>query len=164
MTDTWDDDDVCKHCGEFTVTPQGKKTSTVLVVLEAPEKNDAYAIAQNKFSILKAEMSRVRLDIFSFRCMTIWQHFPNGKNECFLLGVEKVLKETRNKDAVLLVGSPVVQYFTGMGVMEVNGLKVASKYFTTPIVMACIDPTSVFAGTIGELRFALKKFAEELDG
>lgn len=171
MKDEWDvtkteetwDDDVCKYCGEFIVTPQGRKTSKILLISDQPEPRNAYAMSEQKFSILKSEMAYVQLDMLACRCITMWKHVSNNKNECLLDGIENVLKEVKDKVGVLLIGSVVTNYFTGYGVMDINGLNVTSKYFQAPVIMGCIDPNVVFGGTVGELRFALKQFAKELN-
>ena len=79
------------------------------------------------------------------------------------MGVEAAMKEAKGKKVILLMGSEVVTYFTTKKVSDVSGLRVTSDMLSAPIILAMFNPAIVFRGTIGETKFALKKFKEALE-
>ena len=76
---------------------------------------------------------------------------------------EQVIKEAKGKQAILLIGSDTIKYFCDLKVHNVNGLEVKSNYFSAPLVMACVQPATVFHGCVGELRLGLNKFAKRIE-
>ena len=114
--------------------------------------------------VLRAELSRLGVDMRRMRLCNLWLHPPNKREDCFNYGVEQVIKEAQKKEAILLVGSDTIRYFCNVNVMSVNGLRVTSPYLSAPIIMACVQPAAVFHGSIGEIRLALGKFAKAING
>ena len=77
------------------------------------------------------------------------------------------LKECQNRKGILLLGSECAKTFLRKGVMEVTGLRVEDEcdLFKADVVICSPNPAIVFqpTGTVGELRFALERFAEAVD-
>jgi len=160
----WDTDIyTCPHCHtEDCVPAGGSSSSKVLVVAEFPGNEEIKAgrpMVGRMGGVLKAELSRLGIDLRRMRLCNLWLHTPNKEEDCFNYGVSKVIEEAKNKKAILLIGSDTVKYFCDKSVMSVNGLKVKSPYLSAPIIMACVQPAIVFHSPIGELRLALYKFS-----
>jgi len=168
---TWEDEIdfsfACPHCGtDDCVPPAGPKKSPILLIGEAP--GNAEIIKGKPFvgptgGILREELRMLSIDIKMLRLANLWIHKPNGREGCRNYSIETVIKEAKGKKAVLLIGSETVLYFTNKQVMSVNGLKVKSPLLSPKILMACVQPATVFHQSIGELRFALSQFAKEID-
>jgi hypothetical protein len=50
--------------------------------------------------------------------------------------------------------------------MDVCGLRVKSNFVSCGLIIACVDPASIFkpGGCVGEMRLALKKFSVAIEG
>lgn len=75
-------------------------------------------------------------------------------------------KEAKGKKAILLMGAEPVNFFTAgkYGVKEVTSLRIESETsFSAPVIMASVSPSEAFRKGIGELRLALKRFANALE-
>jgi len=166
MTDNWDNDFNCPYCGADLVRAAGNKHSDVLIIGEFPgdeEKQQGIPMVGRMGSVLRNELAFLGLDLMSFRRTNLWLHEPNKNKECFQMGVEAAMKEARGKKAILLMGSEAVAYFTGWKVSDVSGLKVVSDKLSAPTIMAMFNPAIVFHGTVGEIKFALRKFKEAME-
>jgi len=164
----WEDDiytcPICKT--EDCVPPVGSTKSTILIVGEFPGKDEVKSgkpFSGATGGVFRTELAKVGLDLNRMRLCNLWQHLPNKNKECLDYGMKQVIKEAKNKQAILLVGSDVVKIFCDMGVSSVTGLKVTSPYFSAPIVVACIQPAIVFNNSIGELQWSLRKFAKYIE-
>lgn len=173
---TWDEgwDDECKCvCGETNVvTPTGPATADILIIGGIPE--DEEIKMQEPFfgsqaTILHSELSKAGVDPHGIRycCIALHKLDKKDKNKaqkCLDYGMAQVIKEAKSKRAILLVGAEVMKQFCpGLSVEKWNGLLVKSNLLSCPIVVACIKPSTVFAGTIGEFRFAIRQFAKRID-
>ena len=80
------------------------------------------------------------------------------------MGYDLALDEAKNRKAILLVGSEVVNAFTEYNVMDIGGLRMDSSDhpFSCKAVMAIPNPALVFHRTVGEIRFGITKFVEML--
>lgn len=155
---------ICKD--ESCVPPSGKKTSPFLIVGEFPgveETIKGRPMIGLTGKVLKRELGLLGVDINQVRLCNLWQHKPNGNEDCFKHGMEVVINEAKNKKVILLLGSDTVKCFTGENVSNVCGLTLVSSYLSAPTIIACVNPAIVFHSAIGELRLALKKFAKEVD-
>lgn len=167
MTDQWDDPYKCPIChSDECVPPTGKKGAKILIVGEAPGRDE---IKRGKpfcgatGEVLRKELAKVGIDIHSVRMCNIWHHAPNGNEECLQYGFAQVVKEARDKDVVLLIGSDTVKRFCHVKVTDVTGMEVKSPYLSAPLVMACVQPANVFNNVIGDLRLSLQKFAQKAE-
>ena len=163
----WDEDElVCPHCkDEDLVLPTHIRNSTVLLIGEFPgdeEIKHGRPFVGATGSVLKTELARVGLDIRQFSLANLWIHKPNSNKACLEYGITKIIQIAKGKTAILLIGSDVVGYFVDEKVSQVNGLEVKSPYLSAPLIMACIQPATVFHQPLGELRLTLSKFAKKL--
>ena len=166
MTDNWDSDFNCPYCGADLVRASGNKHSDILIIGEFPgdeEKQQGIPMVGRMGTVLREQLAYLGLDLMSFRRTNLWLHDPNKNKECFQMGVEAAMKEAKGKKVILLMGSEVVTYFTTKKVSDVSGLRVTSDMLSAPIILAMFNPAIVFRGTIGETKFALKKFKEALE-
>ena len=168
MTD-WDDVFQCPVCHtEDTCLPSGPEKSPILIIGKAPEHEEIRSgkpFSGATGSILMKELSFVGVDIRQCRLTYLWLHEPNGDAGCLAIGGQHAIREAKGKKAILLVGNTVVQYFTQHSVMDVCGLRVKSNFISASIIMACVDPASIFkpGGCVGEMRLALKKFSVTIE-
>jgi len=161
---TWDSDPYsCPHCGREDCVPAGgSRSSKILIIGEFPGEDEIKAgrpMVGRMGGVLRTELSRLGIDMRRMRLCNLWLHPPNKDENCFNHGVTQAIKEAQNKEAILLIGSDTVKYFCDTNVMSVNGLRVTSPYLSAPIIMASLQPATVFHGALGEVRLALKKFS-----
>jgi len=160
----WDDIYTCPKCKSDECVPAvGSTKSKILVVGEFPGKDEIKSgkpFSGATGAVLRTEMAKVGLDINRMRLCNLWYHVPNKNKECLDHGMQLVIKDAMNKQAILLIGSDVVKIFCDMSVSLVNGLQVTSPYLSAPIIMACVQPAVVFSNSIGELQWTLRKFAK----
>lgn len=160
---------VCPACGEIAVSSMGV-SNTLLIALEEPTERD---MEMNlPFSIhkmyttagyaMRTELTLAGLDMAQFRVAMFWMHKPNTSDACYDAGKRNILEEAKDKKAILLVGQAVVQEFTGYDVADVNGLPIESPYLSAPIIYPLINPTQIFSGGYGELRFGIREFTKRL--
>ena len=177
MTDNWQDEfDVeftCPICGSTDVVPpSGDPNSPYLIIGVSPGKDEVKEHAPmvgKTGGVLGAELRKLGRDKSEFRITNLWHHPPseNKKDEnydaCFNYGATLAVKEAINRKAILLVGAETCKYFCNYSVEAYNGLRVTSQYLSCPVIMACVQPTNVFKGGVGEFRESLKKFVRQLE-
>jgi len=158
-------DFTCQSCGrEDLVLPSGNKNSPIMLVGEFPgdeELKVGQPFVGPAGRVLKSELGKLGFSIHNAVLTNLWLHTKNDNEDCFNEGLERLLKLSKGKELILLLGSDTVSFFTDYKVMEVSGLIVESTYFSGK-VMACPNPASVFYGTVGEVRLSLEKFIREV--
>ncbi len=168
MTDDWEffeQQFKCPACGsEECVPPVGNSDANILIVAEYPgeeELKKGIPMVGRMAFVLRQELGHLGLDLKSTRRCNLWQHPPNKNPKCLDAGMKVVISEAKGKQAILLLGSDVVDTFIGdHSVMKISGLKVKSSFLSAPIIMVCPNPALVFrkGRGIGEVRLALSKF------
>lgn len=152
---------ICKS--ENCVLPVGPKNSPILIIGDHPGKDE---IKEGKCfvgptgGVLRSELAKVGVDMRSIRVTNLWHHEPNRNKACLDYGAKKAIEESKSKKVIMLIGSDTLKYFCDKSVEEWNGLEVTSDWFPDAKVLACIQPATVFHGGLGEIRFALKSFAD----
>jgi len=168
MSDSWEDIFTCPVCkSSDVVPPSGMEKSKVLIIGEFPGQDEIKTgkpFSGATGGVLRTELSKLGIDLSSIRIMNMWMHLPNKNEKCLEYGVQQVMKEAKGKQAILLIGSDTVKYFCDLKVHNVNGLEVKSNLFSAPLIMACVQPATVFHGTLGELRLSLSKFSKRIEG
>lgn len=162
---------MCPACSEIVVSPMGV-SQDLLIVLEKPSERDEemglpFSIHSKYITpgeVLRKEFSRAGLNVSEFRCVTYVLHNTGLTDNCIEAGRKNVLDEAKDKKAILLVGQEAVKAFMGeeYDAADVNGLQVESPFLSAPIIYALINPTQIFSGGIGELRFGIQEFAARL--
>lgn len=160
----------CPSCGNKAVPARGSSSAKFLIVGEYPgekEYEKGRPFAGPAGYVLRTELAKVGLDFVQFRITNLWLHEPpKDKKEyekCFKVGYDLVLEDAKNKSAILLVGSDVVETFTnGYKVSDISGLRLdkSDHVFSCSNVMAILNPAIVFRPQkgIGEVRFAIREF------
>jgi len=160
---------LCPSCAEKIVSPHGY--GNILLIGEHPDKlemQQGRPFASSKWQpsagkILRKELALLGVDLLQLRMMNLWLHEPNKNDNCFKAGVDVCLDEAKGKDAILLIGSDTVSYFTGYNVSEVNGLQVESPMLSCPIIYAAVNPAVAFHKGLGEVRFGITSFIKRLE-
>jgi len=165
---TWESEFwTCPVCeSEEMVLPSGNPKSNILIVGEFPGRDEikrGRPFVGGTGKIFQIELAKVGIDLKGLRLCNLWLHPPNKNQDCLNNGIETVLKEARDKEAILLLGSDTVSYFCDKKVSDVTGLRVQSNLLSAPIIMACLQPAIVFHSVVGELRLSLQKFSREVD-
>ena len=162
---------ICPICTHPTIPPTGYKEASILIINDVPDESEyptekkSIRFKRPKLTaldILRQELFLLGVDFVRTRRINMWQHKPNKSEKCFEVGLKNVLEEAKGRKAILLVGAESVKYFSGYKVSTVNGLQVESTMLSAPIIYACINPGTVFGKGVGELRFCLKNFVNEL--
>lgn len=157
----------CPACGEESVPPRGNKNSKILIVGEFP--GDSEMESGRPFSgpaggVFRTELARIGLDVPLIRIMNLWLHPPTKDENCYKAGYDLVLEEAKNREAILLVGSEVVNTFTKYKVSDICGLPLdkADHKLSAKLVMAIVNPAIVFHSGIGEVRLGIQRFSDNL--
>lgn len=157
----------CPVCAEKAIMPTGNKSSSVLLVGDAPSEKDIQygkPFSGPAGKIFRKEWMRViEQDLLMFRLCNLWIHAENKDENCFNVGKDIVLDESEDRAVIVLLGSETVSYFTGYKVSDVSGLVVPSEYFQDKIVFCMVSPGILFQKGVGEVRFALHNLKQELD-
>jgi uracil-DNA glycosylase len=153
---------------------RGRSDSDILVILSHPDWADVikgvpFALDESERyakttsgSVMQRECIRAGIDLNMLRCCVLWPHKDMDDERCMQENLNTVvLKEARNKRAILLVGAQAVKFFTGYNVDDVNGLQVSSPMLSAPIIYPLVNPSSVLikGAGVGEIRFGLEQFA-----
>lgn len=154
----------CPVCHtEMIVVPSGPKASPVLFVASKPEDDDikhGKSLSGAIGTILRQEFAYNYVDIRVIRSTSLHIHM-NTTDECLKFSASEVLKETKDKKLVVLIGAEATKYFLHKSINNTNGLLLPCDYFSAPVI--CMEkPLQVFkrGGTVGELRFAIRNIAD----
>ena len=162
---TWEENNACPVCGSTEmVYPVGSSTSPILIVGEAPGKEELKSgrpFMGNTGTILRNELGRYGIDYNRMRITNLWQHSDNGNEKCLQNGLEMTIREASTRKLVLLIGAGTVKALCRVSVEEYNGLLVPCPFLSMP-VMVSVQPAIVFKenGVVGEVKFALGNFAK----
>jgi len=164
---SWDSlEFICPECGSDECVPaSGDKKSPALIVGAYPgheEIKRGKPFVGGTGDIFQSELRKVGLALNQFRITNLWLHAPNDSEECFAYSKQKVIQEAKGRKLVLLIGKDTVKEFTGEDVSTVNGLIVKSPLLSASI-LAMVQPTVVFHQSVGEVRFGIQMFAQELE-
>lgn len=166
-------DKFCPSCASRCVKPSGSKESEILIIGERPGEEEIkqgkpFATNPNFVNagkVFRRELARVGLDLMKFRVTNLLLHEPNNNENCVKVGYDLALEEAKDKKAILLVGSDVVEAFTQYKVSDVSGLQVDSAILSCPIIYASVNPALALqpGRGIGEVRHAVQKWAARLE-
>lgn len=156
--------DVCSICGQPMVLPWGKEDSGMLLVGEFPDQVDidrGIPFSGEAGEILKYELSRLGINMWSARLTNLYLHAKNKNPQCFEEGVKSLTLEMAGRK-VLMMGAECAKYF-GYAVNDVSGLVVTSPLFPKSVqwVMMANSPSIVLHQPLGEFRLAVTKFVKK---
>ena len=157
----WDNDNLyeCEICKASTVPISG--TGKWMLLGDAPDATDisrGLAWQGRNGTILRTELQRLDVDMYSCKIGNLWKHTPNDNKECLDWSMVHILNNLEGVDAVLLCGKDVVEYITGYKVSLVSSMRVPSLYWSVP-TWVCYSPSMVFQ-SLGEFRLGLQRFVE----
>ena len=177
---------LCPHCNKKALDPILKSKPYMIIkesftdnemeqgnlfTLSGKNKN-GYPENTTSYYLMK-ELGLVGLNLQIMSLSALWLHNPpTGKKtkearesfqKCFDYSVGEVIKVAKGKKIVLLMGAEIVRTFTGYGVSEVSGLVCKSDLLPDAhIVIPAPNPDKLMSQPIGELRLAVKTFAEQI--
>lgn len=177
---------LCPNC-QKKVSESLVKSKPYLVVKEALTQNEVEQgmpftlTGKNKYGrdentnayYLAKEMATFGINFQQLSFTALWMHTPPkvgrdraSKEEyqkCLDWSISRVIDLAQSKRIVLLMGAEVVRTFTGYSVTEISGLVGRSDLFpVTTNVIACPNIDNMMKQPIGEMRLALKTFAEQI--
>lgn len=169
----------CPACEKEVIQPRGPKEAKVLLLGEMPGRDEisqGLPFVGMTGKVLSTELARVGLDIRQFRISNLWRHekprVGTKKEEkesylrCLDAMVAQSLRVAKGKQAILLIGSDTVKIFANKSVSDVSGMDITGEcplLMDVPLIYASVNPATVFHGGIGEIRFALEKFAKAIE-
>lgn len=178
---------LCPNCGKKSIDPI-IKSKPYLIVKESLTQNEyeqelpftlsganKYGHQENTTSYyLMKELGMVGLNMQVMSLSALWMHNPpkaKGKEakeqfqKCLDWAISEVIRVAEGKRVILMMGAEVVRTFTGYGVSEVSGLVCKSDLLpitNAPVIIPAPNPDNIMKMPIGELRNALKVFAEQI--
>lgn len=179
---------ICISCGKGTLEP--KTTSKpYLIVKEQVTQNEMeldtvfVMSGVNKYGheehttsyylYLNKELGMVGLQLSTMNLTNLYMHeLPKGGRSkegkelvqaCTDYSIEQVQELARGKKVVLLMGADVIRTFTGFPSTSVYGLTCKSELLPdVPVCIPAPNADKIMSSPIGELRNALKVFAEQI--
>lgn len=177
---------LCPHCGKKTLDPI-LKSKPYMIIKESFTENEMeqgnlftlsgknkYGNQENTTSYyLMKELGLTGLNLQIMSLSALWLHKPpTGKKtkearedfqKCLDYSISELIKAAKGKKVILLMGAELVRTFTGYGVSDVSGLVCKSELLPEAnIVIPAPNPDKLMSQPIGELRYALKTFAEQI--
>jgi len=177
---------ICPSCGRKVLSPI-LKSRPYMIIKESVTQNELeletifplagknkYGYAENTASYyLSKELGMVGLNLNSMSLSCLFLHqLPKSRRtkvdkevveKCYDFSMSEVIKAAQNMKIVLLMGAEVVRTFVGHGVSDVSGLVCKSELLpNVPIIIPAPNSDKIMAQPIGELRNALKTFAEQI--
>jgi hypothetical protein len=161
--------DKCTHCGLILLAPRGPVNANILCVGDWPDwldikKGVHYCTDGWKTrvgDVLKEEFKLAGINPGRVKLTNVWQHAQN-KNCSYDFHKTQFFKEILGAKYILLMGStPLELLAPGKKVSEWSGLEIISTSLPNKgRAMAIIKPTIALGDTLGEVRFAIRNFAE----
>lgn len=177
---------ICKSCGRGGLEPiirsrpflivkelvtENELTQGQLFALSSPNRYGT--VTNSNAYYLAKEMGIVGLNLQVMSLSALYLHkLPEAKrskvdkevlSKCCDHSIADVIRIAREMKVVMLMGAEVVRTFTGHSVSDVSGLICKSELLpTVPVIIPAPNPDKLMSQPIGELRNALKVFAEQV--
>lgn len=178
---------ICPSCNRGSLDPILKSSKPYLIIKETITQNEIdqeqiftlsglnkYKRTEHTTSYyLSKEMGMVGLNLQTFNLATFYSHtLPKSRKtkedkevlqKCLDWSIAEVIRVSKDKKIILMMGAEVVRTFTGYGVSEVSGLVCKSDLLLgVPVIIPAPNPDKLMAQPIGEMRNALKVFKEQI--
>jgi len=159
----------CKRCGRRIIPPEGPSNADILIVGDAPTQFDIQGGSLwtgPGGDILRVELRRVGINLKQCRLTNLWLH-PKTK-DCEM-HLDELYEEMKGRKFILLMGADAVTQFTSENVSDVSGLRVDKFEYAKEmlpsgsVVYALFNPAIALHDKLGEIRFGLEKFGEEMN-
>lgn len=177
---------VCPSCGRASLDPI-LKSRPYLIIKETITQNELEQgliftlLRENKYGRTEhttsyyfgKELGMVGLNLQIFNLTTFYSHIlPKNKRtkeekevlqKCLDWSISEVIRIAKDKKIILMMGAEVVKTFIGYSVSEVSGLVCTSDLLpNVPVIIPAPNPDKIMNQPIGEMRNALKVFAEQI--
>lgn len=167
---------VCPVCAEEIVRIVGDEQADILLIGSVPNEEELKyhkPFSGGTGQIFRRELFRnADIEINSCRLALLWYHENNKNDDCLEVSAELVIQEMIGRKYIILIGAQAVTYFTDLSVDKVNGLEITeavrisdTEYINSnqSRVFALVNPSSIFARSVGELRFGLKAIKKGIE-
>lgn len=176
---------LCPSCGKKSLDPV-LKSKPYLIVKESYTQVEHQSIPftltgknkygkeenTNSYYVMK-ELGMVGINMQVLSLHAFWSHTPpkggktkDGKaqfQKCLEWSISEVIRLSEGKKIVFLMGAEVTRTFVGHSVSDVTGLVCKSDLLpNVPVIIPCPNPDNIMKQPIGEMRFAMKTFAEQI--
>lgn len=176
---------LCPSCGKKSLDPV-LKSKPYLIVKESYTQveqgsipftlteMDMWGHTRNTTSYyVMKELGMVGINMQVLSLHAFWSHTPpkggktkDGKaqfQKCLEWSISEVIRLSEGKKIVFLMGAEVTRTFVGHSVSDVAGLVCKSDLLpNVPVIIPCPNPDNIMKQPIGEMRFAMKTFAEQI--
>lgn len=169
----------CPICKELELIPAiGPEDSPILLFGPFPgeeeiKKGEPWVGTTG--GVLKWELMRVGIDFDKCRVTNLWLHEPIDKppktrpNPLYPLELDwhrsQLKQEARGKAGILAMGASTSKLFFGRSIDDITGCRVQSRHLPDAnFIIACYNPAVVFHSVVGEVRLAIRRFAELAKG
>lgn len=176
---------LCPSCGKKSIEPI-IKSRPYLIVKESLTQNEyeqelpftlsgnnKYGRPENTTSYyLMKELGLVGVNMQVMSLGALWMHTPpksKGKDakeqfqKCLEWSISEVIRLAEGKATILMMGAEITRTFIGHSISDVQGLVCKSDLLpNVPVVVPAPNPDNIMKVPIGELRNALKVFAEQI--
>lgn len=138
----------------------GPENALALIVTDEPEIGETTPLSP-AMQVLRTEMAHCRLDLLAMKYVPLYRHAK--LNSCKEEHVRWLFEEIVKHRIIFACGVDICKLLTGHTSLDVSGLRVESELLTDKVLVCSVNPAIAVSrdGTIGELRLAVKKFAEE---
>lgn len=177
---------ICISCGKGTLEPKITSKPYLIIKEQVTDKelaSDTVFVQSwmNKYKYeehttsyyLNKELGMVGLQLSIMNLTNLYMHeLPKGGRSkegkelvqaCTDYSIEQVQELAKGKKVVLLMGAGVIRTFTGYPATDVYGLVCKSDLLPdVPVCVPAPNADKIMSSPIGELRNALKVFAEQI--
>jgi hypothetical protein len=177
---------ICTSCGKGTLSPI-IKSSPFLIVKEICTGNEVNSDrvfvqeGENKYHhqehttswYLAKELGMCGLNINTMCLTNLYLHIPpkGGRSKegkaivagCEQFSIDEFIKVAKDMKIILMGGAATIKTFTGYNASEVYGLPCKSELLpNVPVIIPMPNPDKIMSSPIGEMRLALKVFAQQI--
>ena len=177
---------ICPSCGKGTLSPKILSRPYMIIKdrVTNPEMETDTVFVQsttNKWGYpehtasyyLNKELAMVGLQLSTMSLSCLYLHIPPKSrktkddkvlvNGCFGFSLRELIKIANTKKAILLMGAETIRTFIGLPSTEIYGLANNSELLPdVPVIIPAPNPDNIMRQPIGELRFALREFANQI--
>lgn len=168
---------VCPVCASEIVRITGDEQADILLIGSVPNEEELKyhkPFSGGTGQIFRRELFRnADIELNSCRLALLWYHENNKNDDCLSVSADLVTQEMIGRKYIILIGAQTVNYYTtGLSVDKVNGLeiteavRISDTEYINPNqsrVFALVNPSSIFARGVGELRFGLRAIKKGIE-
>lgn len=155
----------CPNCKKLLIEPIG--TPGILLAGTYPGYDEVIRgipFCGPTGDILRAELARVGIPIQRVRLTNLWLHEKDEKGCDLKWHLNRLSKEISASRIALLMGSDLAKALFNCGIMDISGLEMKHQLFPKTRLFMSPNPADAMREPVGELRLALSRFKEALDG